>query len=127
MSAVIPDEHRPRVAFWALAAVALLISHDATFLVQVGPGEALARALREAGHGYWGAASVVLLLIGLAAGARLGIRLVIAPTAGTRPGARRLPPSSGPHGCARASTNWGRLLAPRQRSDSSSRRTSSTS
>jgi hypothetical protein len=76
MSAVLLAEHRPRVAFWTVAAIALLVSHDATFLVQVGPGEALARALRESGHAYWGAASVVLLIIGLTAGARFGMRLL---------------------------------------------------
>jgi hypothetical protein len=108
MSAVVPDEHRQRVAFWALAAVALLISHDATFLVQVGPGEALAGALREAGHAYWGAASAVLLLIGLVAGARIGIRLfqlrrrasALAAQAPAVPRAAWL---------RRAAANWGRL------------------
>lgn len=109
MSAVIPDEHRPRVAFWALAAVALLVSHDATFLVQVGPGAALARALREAGHGYWGVASVVLLLVGLAAGAGMAIRLLALrrrahDLAAEAPAVRRAA------WLRRAVTNWGRLL-----------------
>ena len=27
------------IAFWALAGLALLVSHDAVFLVQLGPGE----------------------------------------------------------------------------------------
>ena len=57
---------RGPVAFWGLAGVALLVSHDAVFLAQIGPGEGLARSLREAGHDYWGLASVVLALIGLA-------------------------------------------------------------
>ena len=109
MSAVIPDEYRPRVAFWALAAVALLLSHDATFLVQVGPGEALARALRESGHAYWGATSVLLLVIGLVAGARQGIRLLrlrrqAYALAATAPAVRRTA------WLRRAATNWGRLL-----------------
>ena len=56
----------PRLAFWALAGVALFLSHDAVFAVQIGPGEALTRALRQAGHDYWGLASLVLGFIGLA-------------------------------------------------------------
>ena len=65
----------PRVAFWAMAGVALFLSHDAVFLVQVGPGDALSRALRDAGHDYWGAASLILALIGLAVGAAAVLRL----------------------------------------------------
>ena len=53
-----------RLSFWFAAGVALLASHDAVFLVQLGPGHALANALRDAGHGYWGAASALLLLGG---------------------------------------------------------------
>jgi hypothetical protein len=109
MSAVISDERRPRIAFWALAALALLISHDATFLVQVGPGEALARALREAGHGYWGAASAVLLLIGLVAGARIGIRLFQLRRRASALDAQA-PAVPRTVWLRRAATNWGRLL-----------------
>jgi hypothetical protein len=65
----------PRVAFWALAGVALFLSHDAVFLVQVGPGDALTRALRDAGHDYWGAASLILALVGLAVGAAAVLRV----------------------------------------------------
>ncbi len=65
----------PRLAFWALAAVALFVSHDAIFLAQVGPGEPFARAVREAGHGYWGAVSFALAAIGLLAAAAASIRL----------------------------------------------------
>jgi len=65
----------PGLAAWALAGVALLVSHDAIFLVQIGPGESLARALREAGHGYWGFASLALALIGLAVAAGAWVRL----------------------------------------------------
>lgn len=66
----------PRLAFWAVAGGALFLSHDAIFLVQVGPGEALARTLREAAHGYWEWASLVLALtaLGTALGAWLRIR-----------------------------------------------------
>ena len=66
---------RGPVAFWAVAGVALLISHDAVFLAQVGPGHELARALREAGHEYWGIASLVLAATGVAALAATLIRL----------------------------------------------------
>jgi len=65
----------PRLAFWALAAVALLVSHDAIFLAQVGPGESLARALRDAGHGYWGIVTVALAVIGMAVAAGAWLRL----------------------------------------------------
>ena len=64
-----------RVAFWALAGVALLLSHDAIFLVQLGPGESLARSVRAAGHDYWGVASVILAAIGVAAALRAGLRI----------------------------------------------------
>ena len=56
----------PRLAFWALAGVALLVSHDAVFAAQVGPGASLTRVLREAGHDYWGFASLALGIVGLA-------------------------------------------------------------
>jgi hypothetical protein len=65
----------PRMAFWALAGVALFLSHDAVFLIQLGPGDALSRALRDAGHGYWGAASLILALSGLAVGVAAILRL----------------------------------------------------
>lgn len=58
---------RGPVAFWAVVGVASLISHDAVFLAQVGPGNELARALREAGHEYWAIASLALATIGVAA------------------------------------------------------------
>ena len=66
---------RGPVAFWAMAGVGLFISHDAIFLVQVGPGEALASALRAAGHDYWGIASAVVGLVGLVTLAAALIRL----------------------------------------------------
>lgn len=62
-------------ASWAAAGVALLVSHDAIFLVQVGPGHALVRTLREAGHEYWGVASLLLGLIGMAVLAAALLRL----------------------------------------------------
>jgi hypothetical protein len=66
---------RGTLAFWALAGVALLVSHDAVFLVQVGPGEGLARALRTAGHDYWGAASLRIAGVGLVAALAIVARL----------------------------------------------------
>jgi hypothetical protein len=64
-----------RLAFWAAAATALLVSHDAVFLIQLGPGEALVRALREAGHAYWGAASLGIALLAIAGGIVAGARV----------------------------------------------------
>ena len=58
---------RGPAAFWALAGLALLTSHDATFLVQLGPGQSLVQILRDTGHGYWGLASLALLGIGIGA------------------------------------------------------------
>jgi hypothetical protein len=53
---------RRALVFAAMAAATLLVSHDAIFLVQLGPGEGLARALRSAGHDYWGAASIAIAM-----------------------------------------------------------------
>lgn len=64
-----------RVVFWAAGGVALLASHDAIYLVQVGPGAELASTLRSATHDYWGLASLVLALVGLGALAGVGLRL----------------------------------------------------
>jgi hypothetical protein len=65
----------PRLAFWALAGVALLVSHDATWLAQIGPGETLTSVLRHGGHDYWGTASAALTVVGLVAVMWAGIRL----------------------------------------------------
>lgn len=62
--------------FWALGSLALLASHDLVYLVQVGPGEGLTRILREAGHGYWGPASLVVGAIGALTAGTTAIRLV---------------------------------------------------
>jgi len=64
-----------RLAFWALAAVALFLSHGAIFFVQLGPGESLTRAMREAGHNYWGSASLALALVGMACAIGVLLRL----------------------------------------------------
>ena len=52
-----------RLAFWGLAAAALLVSHDGVWMLQVGPGQALAEAMRHAGHDYWGAASIGIAVV----------------------------------------------------------------
>jgi hypothetical protein len=57
----------PLLAFWAISGLALLVSHNAVYLVQTGPGAPLAAALRDAGHGYWGIAGAALGLIGIVA------------------------------------------------------------
>lgn len=75
-SAALPQQMRARVAFWALAGVALLVSHDAIFLAQLGPGEELARTLRHAAHEYWGTASLALAVVGVAAALAIAIRLL---------------------------------------------------
>jgi hypothetical protein len=66
---------RNRLAFWALAGLALFVAHDAIYLIQIGPGEALTAALRTAGHGYWGVASLVLTAIALVAGTWCWLRI----------------------------------------------------
>jgi hypothetical protein len=59
---------RRGLAFAAIAAVTLLVSHDAIFLVQLGPGEELARTLRSAGHDYWALASVAIAVAAILVG-----------------------------------------------------------
>jgi hypothetical protein len=44
---------RRGIAFWVVAAACLVAAHDLVYLVQLGPGRALADTLRVAGHGYW--------------------------------------------------------------------------
>ena len=66
---------RNRLTFWALAGLALFVAHDAIYLVQIGPGEELAAALRTAGHGYWGLASLALSAVALVAGVSIWLRM----------------------------------------------------
>ena len=96
-------------AFWAAASVALLVSHDAIFLVQVGPGQSLVRTLREAGHEYWGLASLLLGFVGVGVLASIRLRLR---------GLRRLADSLGAAPVTRSRpyltrwlVAWARLLA----------------
>jgi hypothetical protein len=72
----IPARLRGPIAFWALAGLAVLVSHDAIFLAQLGPGERLTAALRSVGHDYWGAASLALVIIAVLAGSITLARLV---------------------------------------------------
>lgn len=81
---------RQRVAFWVLAGVALLVSHDAIFLAQVGPGEALVHALRHATHDYWGAASLALIAVGLVVAVAVAIRMSWLQRRASALGARRV-------------------------------------
>ncbi len=67
---------RGHLAFWALTLVALLVSHDAVFLAQMGPGVELTRALREAGHAYWATAGAVVVIVGIGAALLTGLHLV---------------------------------------------------
>lgn len=99
---------RGPIAFWALAGVALLVSHDAVFLAQVGPGERLTAALRGAGHDYWGAASLVLVAI-----AALAALAVLTRLARLRRDAATLGVSGPAHRTrlARLLPIWGRLAA----------------
>ena len=100
---------RGPIAFWALAGIALLVSHDAIFFVQYGPGESLTAALREAGHAYWTVASLGVAVIGALVAASVAFRLLH-----LRRRARRLAtvgtpvPSGWPR---RLLMTWGRLLA----------------
>lgn len=96
-----------RASFWLAAGVALLVAHDAVFAAQMGPGLTLTRALRDAGHAYWGLASTLLLVGGATAGA-----LWLARIAVLRHSAAKTPADH--HASARwarrASAHWIRLF-----------------
>ncbi|MCV0402475.1 MAG: hypothetical protein K5924_02065 [Chloroflexi bacterium] len=96
----------PRLAFWALAGLALVLGHDTIFLVQAGPGEALTRALRDAGHGYWAVASTVVALAAVLAAVATVVRLVL-----LRRRARRLGAQPVGGRITRLLGTWGRLFA----------------
>jgi len=72
----LPTALRGPISFWALAGLALLVSHDAVFAAQMGPGEALTRTLRTAGHDYWGLATIGLAGIGATAALWAVVRLL---------------------------------------------------
>lgn len=95
-----------RLAFWALAGAALFVSHDAIFFVQLGPGESLTHALRDAGHEYWAVASLALAGFGIAAAVGAWVRLHR-----LRRRAAELGAASGRAGRARILPTWLRLFA----------------
>lgn len=64
------------LAFWVAAGLALLVSHDAIWLVQLGPGERLASVLRSAGHDYWGWVSLGILVVGVLGTTAATVRIV---------------------------------------------------
>lgn len=66
---------RARIASSVLGGVALLVTHDAIYLVQAGPGQSLAGALRSAGHGYWGLASAALIVGAVLAAITTALRM----------------------------------------------------
>ena len=99
---------RGPIAFWALAGMALLVSHDAVFLAQIGPGEALTAALRGAGHDYWGAASLLLIVV---AGLVSAVTLVRVGRLRRRAAALDAIGRARPTRLARLLPIWGRLAA----------------
>lgn len=100
---------RGPVAFWGLAGVALFVSHDAVFLAQLGPGEVLARTLRQAGHDYWGLVSLILAVVGLAVLVGTLVRLRSLRRAADALSAAAIPRTR-PY-VRRWLTAWARLLA----------------
>jgi hypothetical protein len=72
-----PIRTSPRATFWVLVAVTHLVSHDAVWLMQTGPAAGVAAELRRVGHGYWGAVSVTILLIGAVTLAATAWRLAV--------------------------------------------------
>jgi len=106
--AALPARFRGPISFWALAGMALLLSHDAVYLVQVGPGERLAAALRTASHDYWWAASLGLIGIAILAGVASLVRLALLRRRAAALGARRLPHSGR---LGRLSATWLRVAA----------------
>jgi hypothetical protein len=97
---------RGQIAFWALAGLALLVSHDAVFLAQIGPGQRLTAALRTVGHDYWGSASLMLLAIAALAGAVTLLRLVGLRRRAAALGAANRHPAR----ISRLLQGWGRLV-----------------
>jgi hypothetical protein len=100
---------RGPIAFWALAGIALLVSHDAIFFVQYGPGEPLTRALRDAGHAYWAVASLAVAAIGAVVAASITFRLLRLRARARRLATVREPVPS--EWSRRLLVTWGRLFA----------------
>jgi hypothetical protein len=97
-----------RLAFWALAGLALFVAHDAVFLAQIGPGKALVAELRTAGHGYWTSASLLLIALSVVAGLWTGRRMRLLRRRASSLGAA---PSSDRSFARRFASAWGRLAA----------------
>ena len=102
---------RGRVALWALAGLALLVSHDAVYLAQIGPGETVTAMLRTAGHGYWGIASAVLLAFALLAAGGAGLRILLLRRRAAALGARATRDTSWPGAFIRNWTMLGVVVA----------------
>lgn len=97
-----------RLVFWGLAAASLVVSHDAVWTLQVGPGKALADAMRHAGHDYWGPASVgIAAAVALVAFVTLRRLVRLARRADELNASR--PSVARPPLLRRAATNWLRL------------------
>ena len=99
---------RSGLASWALGAIALVVSHDAVFIVQDGPGHALATALRQGGHEYWTLVSIGLALLALAVGVRSLLRLFRLRRWADALGGRPRPGPSGTY-LGRSIRIWARL------------------
>ena len=96
-------------ALWVVAAVALLVSHDLVWFVQVGPGERLATALRSSGHGYWDALSLAIGALALASGLAVALRVALLRRRAARMGARTRRTTPRRY-ARRAAATWGRLV-----------------
>jgi hypothetical protein len=108
MSFAMPTQRRRgRIAFWVLAGLALLVSHDAIFLAQIGPGAPLLRVLRAGGHEYWSTASMLIGAAALMAGIATVIRLVRL----RRRAASLHATTRAAHPARRVLTAWAALLA----------------
>jgi len=88
----------------------LLTSHNATFFVQLGPGQSLVRILRDTGHGYWGLASLALLVIGVSAAILALLHLRKLERRAREIAATGRPPGTRDY-LARAALYWIRLFA----------------
>jgi hypothetical protein len=104
----IPPAVRNRLAFWALAGLALFVAHDAVFLAQIGPGQRLVAELRTAGHGYWASASLLLIAVSVVAGVSTWLRVQHLRRRASSVGAA---PARGRSFVRRFATAWWRLVA----------------
>jgi hypothetical protein len=68
--------HWGRLRFTALAALGVLVAHDATFAAQYGLGSGLDPAMAMSGHAYW-PAFVLLTLLVAGTGAAIAVRALV--------------------------------------------------